>query len=55
MYPFMQESKKINNTDKIENKDFTTLFKDFYHNVSGKDLDSEKQNIVTNILSNIEY
>lgn len=43
------------NIDKIENKDFTTLFKDFYHNVSGKDLDSEKQNIVTNILSNIEY
>lgn len=43
------------NIDNIKNKDFTTLFKDFYYNVSGQNLDLEKQAIVTDILSNIDY
>ena len=41
------------NKNKIQNKDLYSLFKEFYHDVSGHNLDLEKQNIISNILSKI--
>ena len=52
---FSNDNNIIINKNKPENKDFSTLFYEFYTSVSGQDLDEEKKEIIANILSNLDH
>ncbi|MBP0979400.1 MAG: exonuclease SbcCD subunit D [Oscillospiraceae bacterium] len=50
---FTNDNNIIINKNKIQDKNFYSLFKDFYFDVSGYDLNSKKQKIISEIFLNI--